>query len=136
MDSETPGHRIRARRDKLGITQYELGRLVGLTEQAINKIEVGTMAVTMIDDSYLPTIADALGTSVDYIINGELHSERSTREETLRMRSEGLIWSDQELKGLSKTAMGLLRLRKHANIPLSRAELLALIEVMRGADGY
>lgn len=136
MEDETAGRRIRAERDKLGITQHELGRLVGLTEQAINKIEVGTMPVTMIDDSYLPAIADALGTTVNYIMNGELHSERSTREEMQRMRSEGLIWSDQELKGLNELAMGSLRQRNNFNIPLNRADLLALLEVIRGADGY
>ena len=136
MDSETPGHRIRARRDKLGITQYELGRLVGLTEQAINRIEVGILPIAMFDDPYLPAIAAELGTTVDYILHGELHSERSTRDEMQRMRTEGLIRSHQELKGLDELAMGSLRQRNNFKIPLSRADLLALLEVMRGSDGY
>ena len=135
LENETPGHRIRQRRDQLGITQYELGRLVGLTEQAINKIEIGIMPVTMINDSYLPAIADALGTSVDYIMNGELHSERSTREEILRMREIGVIRSDQELKALDERVMRTPQ-RNEFDIPLSRAELLILLEIMRDTDGY
>ena len=93
------------------------------------------MPVTMIDDSYLPAIADALGTTVDYIMNGELHSERSTREEILRMREIGVIRSDQELKALDERVMRSPQ-RNEFDIPLSRAELLILLEIMRDTDGY
>ena len=135
MDNETPGHRIRAKRDELGISPAELGRSVGLTEQAITKIEVGIHSMGMVED-YLPKIADRLGTTVEYIQSGELRSERATRDEMMRMRTEGLLRSDDELRRLDQLASGSIRQRNNANIPLNRAELLALLEVIRGTDGY
>ena len=135
MDSETPGHRIRARRDKLGITQYELGRLVGLTEQAINRIEVGTMPIAMIDHSYLLAIAAQLGTTMEYILHADLSSDQSTREEILRIHQLGVLRSDQERKDLDKLATQVLQRNKNA-VPLSRADLLTLLEMMRDPDGY
>lgn len=136
MYDETPGHRIRAKRVQLGISQAKLGSLVGLTERAINSIEVGTMPTTMIDDSYLPRIAVELRMTMEQVLHGELRSEASTREELLRMREEGIICSDDELKRLDEFAMESIRQRNNANIPPSRVELVALLEVIRGADGF
>ena len=133
---QTPGDRIRAKRLELGISQAKLAKLVGLTEREINKIEVGTRPIATIADSYLPKIAIHLGITAEHILSGELHSERSTREELLKMRREGVIRSEEELESLDKFAMGSIRQRNNAKIPLSRAELLMLLEVMRGADGY
>ena len=135
MYEETPGLRIREKREQLGISQAQLASLVGLNPRAINRIEVGILRINMIDD-YLPQIAAELKTTVDYIKDGELHSERSTREEMLRIRQEGLIRSDEELKRLDEFATQSLRQRNNARIPLSRAELLVLLEVIRGSDGY
>lgn len=136
MDNEIPGHRIRAKRDALRMSQAELGRLVGLTGRAINRIEAGLMPIAMIEDSYLPEIAGRLGITVEYIQGGELQSERSTRDELLRMRAESEIRSDDELRRLDELAAESIRQRNNAKIPLNRAELLALLEVIRGTDGY
>lgn len=136
MYEETPGKRIRAKRDQLGISQAELAHSVGLVEQAINRIEVGTIPINRLTDSELDDIATKLQTTTEYILHGGLHSERSTREELLKMRKEGIIHSDEELKRLDKLAAESIRLRNNARIPLSRDDLLNLLEVMRGADGY
>lgn len=132
MNSETPGNRIRTARIKLGITQKQLGRLVDLTEQNVNRIEVG---LTPIAPEYLRLIAAALGTTEEVLLRGELHAERVTREELLRMLDEGIIDSAGEFDKVFDLATNTIPKRSNANIPLSRQELLNLIELIRGADG-
>ena len=94
MNSETPGNRIRARRVQLGITTAKLASLVGLAERAVNRIEVGMIPIAVIAD-YLPLIAAELGTTAEVLRDGELQSERATREELQIMRNEGIIQSDE-----------------------------------------
>ena len=135
MDAETPGNRIRAKREQLAISQRKLAGLVGLNVSAINRIELGLISVSVIAD-YLHLIASELGTTVDTLKHGEHHSLRSTREELRRLRNEGFIRNDAELKLVDELATETIKKRRNANIPLSREELLLLIEVMRGADGF
>ena len=134
MEGETLGSRIRARRVELGISQETLARKAGLTIQAINRIEADLIKISTIAD-YLPKITDALGTTTDSLIDGELNSQRLTRDELRRLRREGYIRSDSELNRYDEFAMEALKMRRNANIPLSREELLFLIEVVRGSDG-
>ena len=63
------GARVRARRDKLGITQNELARLTGVTFQAVSKWERGENAP---DISLLPALAGALRVSTDWLLGTEL----------------------------------------------------------------
>ena len=98
MNGETPGKRIRAKRVQLSITQAELARFADLNERAINQIEVGTMSIVMIGPERLQVIATKLRTTAEYILHGELQSERPTREELQSMRKEGVIRNDEELK--------------------------------------
>ena len=134
LEVETPGSRIRAKRIELGMSQETLARKAELTIHAINRIEVGLLKISTIAD-YLPKIADALGTAVDFLVDGELNSQRLTREELRRLRKEGYIRSDSELNQYDEFAMEALKLRRNANIPLTREEILFLIEVVRGSDG-
>ena len=135
MDAETPGSRIRAKRVKLGMTQAKLARIVDLNESAVNRIELGTMPIEIIGIDRLRRIATALATTTEILLNGELQSEPETREELLRMRKDGIIRSDDELHRLNELAMGTIRQRNNANIPLNRLELMNLIELLRGSDG-
>ncbi len=134
MDIETPGNRIRAARDKLGITPAKLASLVRLNERTINRVEVGITPIAIIAD-YLHLIAAELGTTEAALLHGELPSERATRAELQRMRNEGVVQSEDELETLFGLATDSIRKRSNANIPLSRQDLLNLIEVIRGADG-
>ena len=84
---------------------------------------------------YIPKIAEVLETTEESLLNGELHSQRLTREELYQLRKEGIIRSDDELSLIEELATDTIKKRRNANIPLSRDELLILIEVMRGADG-
>ena len=84
---------------------------------------------------YLPKIAEELQTTQEALLNGELHSERFTRQELQRLKVEGIIRSDGELESVLEVATQMIRKRSRADIPLNRQELLNLIEVIRGADG-
>ncbi len=136
MDAETPGSRIRVKRDLTRISPAELARLVDLNELAISRIEAGTMDIAIIGRERLRKIAAQLETTVEYILYGELQSDRLTREEIIKMRNEGVVSSDEELTRITELAYGSIRQRNNANIPLTRVELVALLEVIRGSDGY
>ena len=56
-----------------GLTQEQVGRMIGVTTQAVSKWERGSTP----DAEILPLIADALGVSVDALYG---------REESRRMR--------------------------------------------------
>ena len=135
MDSETPGSRIRAKRLALGITQEKLSSLVGLNVRTINRIEVNLTPIATIAD-YLHLIAAELGTTPEILRSGEVHSERITREALQSLRKDGTIRNDQELERLCGFAMEAIKKRSNAKVPLSRQDLLNLIEVIRGADGH
>ena len=136
MHGKTPGLRIRHLRTQCGLTQSRLGSLVGLTERTINRIEVGIEPIERFQDSYLILIAKELGTTVESILEGNLPSEESTSGEIKKMWEEHLIWSEYELRSLEEVATVTLRQRNNANIPLSRLDLMALLEAIRGSDGY
>jgi SOS-response transcriptional repressor LexA len=58
--------RVKSRRDALGLTQIELADKVGTSQQAIEQLENGKTK----RPRYLPELANALGVSVDWLING------------------------------------------------------------------
>jgi transcriptional regulator with XRE-family HTH domain len=60
-------HRVRQRRLVLGITQSELGKMVGVAHQQIQKYEAG---VDRIPANRLFDIARALGVDVGYFVEG------------------------------------------------------------------
>jgi len=61
------GSRIRQRRTLIGLSQAELGEAIGVTFQQVQKYEKG---VSQIGVSRLSRIAEALDTSVDYLLKG------------------------------------------------------------------
>ena len=113
MESETLGSRIRARRAELRISPDDLARSVGLSVRAISGIEAGIISMKMIAD-YLPKIAEELQTTQEALLNRELHSERSTRQELQRLKVEGIIRSDGELESVLEVATQMIRKRSRA----------------------
>ncbi len=82
------GDKIKQFRIKKGITQEELGRLVGVTTQAVSKWERGGVP----DAELLPNIADALNVNVDMLFGRrDSHSlEDAVIDEMLTLtREEG-----------------------------------------------
>ena len=136
MNQRTPGLRIGFLRDQRRISEAELGRLVGLQEQTIVSIERGTKPIEELTRSFVDRIAEVLGVSPDYILEENAPSEKETHEALLDLRKEGLIEDEDECLRLDELAIKTMRLRSNARIPLSRSELLRLLEVIRGSDGY
>lgn len=65
--SEILAGRIRELRIKKGLTQESLGRLIGVTTQAVSKWERGSTP----DAEILPLIADAFGVTIDFLFGRE-----------------------------------------------------------------
>ena len=65
MDNKKIGATIGALRNQKNMTQTELGERIGVSFQAVSKWERGE---TLPDVSVLPALADALETSIDFIL--------------------------------------------------------------------
>jgi len=61
------GSRIRAAREELGMSQADIGKVLGCSHVAISKIERGITKLGVID---LELLAHALGHTLDYFISG------------------------------------------------------------------
>ena len=66
------GNFISALRERCGLSQYQLGALVGVTDKAVSKWETGRSAP---DVSLLMPLAEILNVSVAEILNGEKISQ-------------------------------------------------------------
>ena len=60
------GNKIRMLRQKVGITQEQLGEKLGISAQSISKWETG---ITMPDITLLPLLSSELGVSIDELFN-------------------------------------------------------------------
>ena len=67
MDSKLIGRQIAYLRKEKGLTQNDLGDRLGVSFQAVSKWERGE---TLPDTAILLDLANALGTSVDFILSG------------------------------------------------------------------
>jgi transcriptional regulator with XRE-family HTH domain len=130
---ETIGARVRKLRERQGLTQLSLGRKTGLSERAINKIEADMFLVGALRD-VIERLSEALGVKPDVLERGEFHSERETRSEIVRLRNEGVLANDDEMRRLDEMAVFAIKRRNNALVPLNRLELEALLETMRGSD--
>ncbi|MCR5682651.1 MAG: helix-turn-helix transcriptional regulator [Clostridiales bacterium] len=73
---------IRKFRTARGLTQEALGEQVGLSGQAVSKWETSD---TYPDPTLLPTLADALGVTVDALFGHEVHSKERLSEDFAAM---------------------------------------------------
>lgn len=67
MDKETLGERIRKAREQRGLSQIQLGKLVGKDQRAISEIESGDRKLAATE---LPAYATALEVSLLYFFEG------------------------------------------------------------------
>jgi len=70
------GSRIKARRRAKGLTALELARRVGITENAIRKLESGDSKEPRLSTALL--LADALGVNADFVCSRHPKSRRKT----------------------------------------------------------
>lgn len=68
----TIGDRIRKRRKELNLTQLQLANKLNVTDRAISKWEKNDGNP---DFTILPTLAEVLNVSLDYLIAGKMHTK-------------------------------------------------------------
>ena len=96
VDPIKVGRQIFQLRRAKGLTQNQLGEQIRVSFQAVSKWERGE---TLPDVALLPELADALGTTVDNILNGgERHMkkpENYTRTATIAQMREGIAYFEK-----------------------------------------
>ena len=88
MDSKMVGSQIARLRKEKGLTQNDLGDRLGLSFQAVSKWERGE---TLPDTAILLDLANALETSVDFILTGGSQVLRYRGKFTVSQMSEGVL---------------------------------------------
>ena len=87
MDMQKVGGQIAALRKGRGLTQNDLGERLGVSFQAVSKWERGE---TLPDSAILVDLADALETTVDFILTGGERAMAYKGKITVSDMSEGL----------------------------------------------
>lgn len=72
MDAKVLGDRIRIARERLGLSQTQLGKLISKDQRAVSEYEHGERRIWVRD---LPTLAEALDVSLLYFFEGEITAE-------------------------------------------------------------
>ena len=88
MDSKLVGSQIARLRKEKGLTQNDLGDRLGVSFQAVSKWERGE---TLPDTAILLDLANALETSVDFILTGGSQVLRYRGKFTVSQMSEGVL---------------------------------------------
>jgi len=88
MDMKTVGAQIARLRKEKGLTQNDLGERLGVSFQAVSKWERGE---TLPDTAILLDLANALETSVDFILTGGSQVLHYRGKFTVAQMSEGIL---------------------------------------------
>lgn len=121
------GEQIKKFRIKKGITQEELGRLVGVTTQAVSKWERGGVP----DAELIPDIADALGVSTDTLYgrkNIQCIEDMALEEILSASREDGFKKAFQILWSMS---LGLSKLGS-----VKESFSFNALDTLKNNDGY
>ena len=78
MNKEGTGKLIKDARGKKGLTQTELGELVGVSNKAVSRWETGE---SFPDVALLDDIANVLGLQIEELVRGEKKEEKEEKEE-------------------------------------------------------
>ena len=126
---ETTGQRIERLREGCGLTQFELGERVDLSEHVIYRIEKDRVRIENSRDM-LERLAVVLGVSADYILRGETSAERQTMAliDDKLMRGECTAEQAERLKEMGTAEM---RRRSNVRVPLSHFEIDVMLEAVR-----
>lgn len=79
MNQEKIGLFIAKQRKEVGLTQEQLGELLGITKNAVSKWERG---ICLMDMSLLKPLSEILGVSINEILAGEFIKERDLKNKT------------------------------------------------------
>ena len=124
MDQEKIGKFILEMRKQKGLTQKELAEMVGISDKTISKWECGN---SMPDISYLESLCNSLGISVNELLSGqclsgESYSEKA-EENIMALMKEN---ENNRKEGITKIVLGIL---------LAFLSLALLIVVCEGLSG-
>jgi transcriptional regulator with XRE-family HTH domain len=98
MTHETPGDRVRRLRKQRGLSPYQLAEKVGCTHTTIADIEANKFQRSR----FLPSIARELGTTTEYLLNGD-----QVQEESGNYRARLVEWLETgQLNSTEITALG------------------------------
>lgn len=86
---KTLGERVKARRMELGITQKELGDLVGISQNSITKIENGG------NTTFITELASALGVDVMWLSTGA--SEHKSAQKVIEQSLDNYYSNERDL---------------------------------------
>ena len=86
---KTLGERVKARRMELGITQKELGDLVGVSQNSITKIENGG------NTTFITELASALGVDVMWLSTGA--SEHKSAQKVIEQSLDNYFSNERDL---------------------------------------
>lgn len=89
MRDYTLGNYIYEMRKKRGLSQYQLGQLLGVSDKAVSKWETGSSKPR--PDSY-PRLAEILGVSVDELFSGESNAESPIYSALDQLKRE--LWNE------------------------------------------
>lgn len=116
MDAQRTGKLINYLRSKKGITQKELAELINVSDKAVSKWERGDGCP---DVGILPALAQALGTDVDSLLNGELKevsqerrilTEEELKAEIAKMEAAGTLEKPKNDTSLLKNPLARIRI--------------------------
>lgn len=126
------GKKIKEYRTLKGITQEELGTLVGVTTQAVSKWERGGTP----DAEFLPTIAKVLGVSIDALFG--IKSDEESRLEELIMEDVASVQQDKRFERAMAlcyaVTMGLIGMNSFKNKAAS--EMMEKVDDELGHEFY
>ena len=131
-DNEPIGCRIARLRQEKNMTQDDLACATELSQDAIAGLETGGIKAL---GEFRDRLAEALGTTPDYLLNGEPYAQRMSMELVREMLEGGRI-TTQEERSLRELVRGTVRTRSNAKIPLNQREIDSLLAIIRGSDGY
>lgn len=86
---KTLGERVKARRMELGITQKELGDLVGVSQNSITKIENGG------NTTFITELASALGVDVMWLSTGD--SDHKSAQKVIEQSLDNYFSNERDL---------------------------------------
>lgn len=107
------GHRIRALRERKGLTQIQLAAMLHINNSVLSRIESGRRPI---DDELLIRCADLFNTSADYLLGRidrveetytTYHTEQESREQQFweKLRRTAFFDGDKELSDEEKELM-------------------------------
>jgi transcriptional regulator with XRE-family HTH domain len=111
------GKRVRHRRWMVGMTQQQLGEIVGIKFQQIQKYETG---MNRISASRLWDIAQALGVSISFFFEGFDEEQAAQTAQAVEVDQKGDLLADKEALELVRSYYAIPEAQRRRLFDLAR----------------